>query len=154
MSFRPHLRLAAIAALSTIAFAAHAADVQVSCEKRSNRSKISIDGNNLASGSYRAVAKSGTRTATSDFATTVGDEVEFDFDSRAGDIAEGATAIGAQFHRRRPRQGLPGQRQRCPRDAGPHGGLPRPQLMSYGTSGIGSLTSGSKIDAIPLEMCN
>lgn len=97
MSFRPHLRLAAIAALSTIAFAAHAADVQVSCEKRSNRSKISIDGNNLASGSYRAVAKSGTRTATSDFATTVGDEVEFDFDSRAGDIAEGATAIGASF---------------------------------------------------------
>jgi hypothetical protein len=97
MSFRPHLRLAAIAALSTIAFAAHAADVQVSCEKRSNRSKISIDGNNLASGSYRAVAKSGTRTATSDFATTVGDEVEFDFDSRAGDIAEGATAIGTSF---------------------------------------------------------
>ena len=97
MSFRPHLRLAAIAALSTFAFAAHAADVQVSCEKRSNRSKISIDGNNLASGSYRAVARSGTRTATSDFATTVGDEVEFDFDSRAGDIAEGATAIGASF---------------------------------------------------------
>jgi hypothetical protein len=97
MSFRTHLHLAAIAALSTIAFAAHAADVEVSCEKRSNRSKISIDGNNLASGSYRAVAKSGTRTATSDFATTVGDEVEFDFDSRAGDIAEGATAISASF---------------------------------------------------------
>jgi len=97
MSFRPHLRLAAIAALSTIAFAAHAADVEVSCEKRSNRSKISIDGNNLASGSYRAVAKSGTRTATSDFATTVGDEAEFDFDSRPADIAEGATAIGAGF---------------------------------------------------------
>lgn len=97
MSIRPHLRLAAIAAFSTLAFAAHAADVQVSCEKRSNRSKISIDGNNLASGSYRAVAKSGTRTATSDFATTVGDEVEFDFDSRPADIAEGATAIGAGF---------------------------------------------------------
>ena len=88
MSFLPHLRLAAIAALSTFAFAAHAADVQVSCEKRSNRSKISIDGNNLASGSYRAVAKSGTRTATSDFATTAGDEVEFDFDSRAGEVTE------------------------------------------------------------------
>jgi hypothetical protein len=97
MSIRPHLRLVAIAAFSTLAFAAHAADVQVSCEKRSNRSKISVDGDNLASGSYRAVAKSGTRTATSDFATTVGDEVEFDFDSRAGDIAEGATAIGTSF---------------------------------------------------------
>jgi cytidylate kinase len=37
------------------------------------------------------------RTASSDFANTAGDEVEFDFDSRAGDIAEGATAIPANF---------------------------------------------------------
>jgi hypothetical protein len=97
MQYRNPLRLVTIAAISTLAFAAHAADVQVSCEKRGNRSKISVDGNNLVSGSYRAVAKSGTRTATSDFATTVGDEVEFDFDSRPADIAEGATAIAANF---------------------------------------------------------
>jgi len=97
MFLRPHLRLVAIAALSTFAFAAHAADVEVRCEKRSNRSTVSIDGNNLASGSYRAIAKSGTRTASSDFASTVGDEVEFDFDSRAGDIAAGAAAIPANF---------------------------------------------------------
>lgn len=97
MSSIKSLPLAVLAALSTFAFAAQAADVQVSCEKRSNRSKISIDGSNLASGSYRAVAKSGTRTATTNFDTTVGDEVEFDFDSRAEDIAEGATAITADF---------------------------------------------------------
>lgn len=97
MSSIKSLPLAVLAALSTFAFAAQAADVQVSCEKRSNRSKISIDGSNLASGSYRAVAKSGTRTATTNFDTAVGDEVEFDFDSRAEDIAEGATAITADF---------------------------------------------------------
>lgn len=94
---RPHLRNIAIATLSTLAFAAHAADADVRCEKRGNRSQVSVDGNNLASGSYRAVAKSGTRTANSDFATTVGDEVEFDFDSRPADIAAGATAIPANF---------------------------------------------------------
>jgi hypothetical protein len=90
-------RFGLVAALSLLAFAAQAADVDVKCEKRSNRSKVSIDGNNLASGSYRAVVSSGTRGATSGFETTVGDEVEFDFDSAPNDIAEGATAIPANF---------------------------------------------------------
>lgn len=90
-------RFSLIAALSMLAVAAQAADVKVSCEKRSNRSKVSIDGNNLAAGSYRAVAQSGTRKATSDADTAIGDEVEFDFDSNAADIAEGATAIPANF---------------------------------------------------------
>ncbi len=90
-------RFGLVAALSMVAFAAQAADVKVSCEKRSSRSKASVDGSNLATGSYRAILKSGTKTATSGFDTTVGDEVEFDFDSAAADIAEGATAIPASF---------------------------------------------------------
>ncbi len=90
-------RFGLVATLSMLAFAAQAADVTVSCEKRSNRSKASVDGNNLATGSYRAILKSGTKTATSSFDNTVGDEVEFDFDSAAADIAEGATAIPASF---------------------------------------------------------
>jgi hypothetical protein len=90
-------RFGLVAALSLLAFAAQAADVKVSCEKRSNRSKVSIDGNNLAAGSYRAVAQSGTRKVTSAADTADGDEAEFDFDSNANDIAEGATAIPANF---------------------------------------------------------
>lgn len=93
--FASRLSLAVVLALAGAA--AHAADVTVSCEKRSNRSKISIDGNNLAAGSYRAVARSGGKTATSGFETAIGDEAEFDFDSAAADIAEGATAIPANF---------------------------------------------------------
>jgi hypothetical protein len=90
-------RLTVLAALSLTAFAVQAADVTVKCEKRSNRSSVSVDGNNLASGSYRAVAQSGKATANSGFDTTVGDEVEFDFDSAANDIAAGDTAIPAGF---------------------------------------------------------
>jgi hypothetical protein len=90
-------RFGLVAALSLLAFAAHAADVTVSCEKRTSRSKVSVDGNNLASGAYRAVITSGTKKATSGFDNTAGDEVEFDFDSAANDIAEGATAIPAGF---------------------------------------------------------
>jgi hypothetical protein len=90
-------RLGVVAALSLCALAAQAADVTVKCEKRSNRSSVSVDGNNLVSGSYRAVAQSGKATATSGYDTTVGDEVEFDFDSAANDIAAGDTAIPAGF---------------------------------------------------------
>jgi hypothetical protein len=73
------------------------ATVRVKCEVRSNRSKISIDGNNLASGSYQAVAISGANSATAPAHPTVGDEVEFDFDSDGGDVAAGATPIAATF---------------------------------------------------------
>ncbi len=86
-----------IAALSLFAFAAEAADVRVTCEKRTNRSRISVDGNNLVAGSYRAVARSGTASVASRFEAAVGDEAEFDFDSNPADIAEGATAIAPNF---------------------------------------------------------
>ena len=65
-------------ALAMLAVAAQAAGVEVSCEKRSNRSKFPIDGNDLAAGSYRAAAESGTRKATSCADTAIGDEVGFD----------------------------------------------------------------------------
>jgi hypothetical protein len=90
-------RFGLVAALSLLAFAAQAADVKISCEKRSNRSKVSIDGNNLVAGAYRAVALSGAKKVTSTAAAADGDEAEFDFDSNAADIAEGATAIPANF---------------------------------------------------------
>jgi hypothetical protein len=73
------------------------ATVTVSCELRSNRSRISVDGNDLATGSYQATVVSGANSATAPAHPTVGDEVEFDFDSDAGDIAAGATAISADF---------------------------------------------------------
>ena len=78
--------------------------VEVTCERRSNRSKVSVDGNNLAPGSYQAVATSGTNEAASGFASAVGDEAEFDFDSNANDIAAGATAIAANFIQGTPPQ--------------------------------------------------
>jgi hypothetical protein len=80
------------------------ATVIVKCEVRSNRSKISIDGNGIATGSYQAVATSGANSATAAAQQTIGDEVEFDFDSDGGDIAEGATPIASAFIQGTPPQ--------------------------------------------------
>ena len=41
--------------------------------------------------------KSGDHVARSPFAQTIGDEVEFDFDSNPNDVAEGATQISPSF---------------------------------------------------------
>jgi hypothetical protein len=71
--------------------------ILLQCEVRSNRSKISVKGKNLASGQYYATVSSGTKNAQSTNTAAVGDEVEIDFDSDAGDIAEGAIAISADF---------------------------------------------------------
>jgi hypothetical protein len=76
---------------------ADAASVRVRCEKRPTRSKISVDGNDLVRGTYTARVTSGTAQAVSDGAATVGDEVEFDFDSNRAEIADGATAIPRDF---------------------------------------------------------
>jgi hypothetical protein len=94
----PHLtRLGLLALLTSIGFAAQAADVRVTCEKRSNRSRISVDGSNLAPGSYKAVARSGSASAQTHFEQADGDEAEFDFDSNPNDVAQGATRIPANF---------------------------------------------------------
>ncbi|MBN8558741.1 MAG: hypothetical protein J0L74_13895 [Burkholderiales bacterium] len=74
------------------AFTAQAAELRVTCEKRASRSKASVDGSDLAAGQYRAVLRSGTNVARSGWQAAVGDEAQFDFDSRPADIAEGATA--------------------------------------------------------------
>lgn len=97
MTLKKLVAAAALTSLSFAAFSAGAADVDVRCEKRNSRSKASVDGSNLRSGQYRAVLKSGTKTARSSYDQTIGDEVEFDFDSNANDIAEGASAIPAGF---------------------------------------------------------
>ncbi len=71
--------------------------IEVTCDARSGRSKVSVDGRNLASGSYTARVTSGASTATSPLRATVGDEVEFDFDSEPEDVAAGAVAIAPTF---------------------------------------------------------
>lgn len=84
--------------------ASAAEELRVKCEKRgTTRSKASVDGKNLAAGSYYAVLEAlsaqqaVTGTVQSTPASTVGDEIEFDFDSNANDIAEGATALQPGF---------------------------------------------------------
>ncbi len=93
--FTPRIAIAALVAFAAVA--AQAADVRVTCEKRANRSKASVDGSDLAPGTYRAVLRSGTNVARSGYQAAVGDEAQFDFDSRPADIAEGATPIAPDF---------------------------------------------------------
>ena len=98
MIARTFMAASAIALFSMVGVAADAAEVEVKCEKRPFRSRASVDGNNLKPGMYRAVLRSGAdHIARSQFAQTIGDEVQFDFDSNQGDVAEGATPISAQF---------------------------------------------------------
>ena len=91
-----------VAGLAFAAIDASAATIRVECEQRiAERSKISVDGHKLAplpaGQMYRAQVVSGANSATSPGEALVGDEVEFDFDSDRGDIAEGAVAIPANF---------------------------------------------------------
>ena len=74
-----------------------AADILVECEVRADRSKISVEGKNLETGEYYAVVTSGENSAESDPQESVDDEVEFEFDSDAEDIGEGAVPIAADF---------------------------------------------------------
>jgi hypothetical protein len=71
--------------------------VRVQCEQSSGRSKISVDGNNLRAGMYQARVSSGANQMVAAPAATVGDEVEFDFDSNANDVTAGATRIASTF---------------------------------------------------------
>lgn len=74
--------------------------LRVKCELRvGRRSKISVDGNNLAplNAMWSARVASGGRTAAAPARQGVGDEVDFDFDSNPRDIAAGATPIAAGF---------------------------------------------------------
>jgi hypothetical protein len=70
---------------------------RVRCEQRADRSRASVDGNDLPSGTYSARLTSGANVAVSGAAPTIGDEVEFDFDSEPDDVAAGATSIAVDF---------------------------------------------------------
>jgi hypothetical protein len=71
--------------------------IRVQCEQRNGRSKVSVDGNNLRPGTYQARIFSAPNSAAAAAKPSVGDEVEFDFDSNANDVAAGATSIPATF---------------------------------------------------------
>lgn len=77
------------------------ATVLVTCEKRSTRSRASINGSNLVSGNYTARLISGVNEATAPAAATIGDQVEFDFDSNT---EPGATSIAVDFLQGTPPQ--------------------------------------------------
>lgn len=76
---------------------ANAANIRVKCEKRADRSKVSVDGNNMVSGNYIAKIVSGDNIKESEAKATVGDEIEFDFDSSTKDVTTGATRISRSF---------------------------------------------------------
>jgi hypothetical protein len=78
---------------------ADAAGIRVKCERRADRSVISVDGKNLDAGSYSAVVTSGSNQKTSNapLVPAVGGQAEFDFSSQAADQNAGATAIGLAF---------------------------------------------------------
>jgi hypothetical protein len=97
MSFKVPQILTSVALLSALSvFAVEAsASIRVRCEVRSDRSRASVDGNNLKSGRYTARIESGSNSKDSKKAQrTRGDEVEFDFDSNTG---EGGTRIDQNF---------------------------------------------------------
>ena len=71
--------------------------ILVRCNLRVGRSSVSVDARDLAAGTYIATIKSGTKVKTSLPMTISGDEVEFDFDSDNGDVAEGAVRIDTDF---------------------------------------------------------
>ena len=87
----------AVAAAENVS--ALSASLRVRCERRSSRSRISVDGNNLSprNGRFKARVRASGGTVTSATKRAVGDEVEFDFDSNRNDIAQGATRISARF---------------------------------------------------------
>ncbi len=91
---------AAAAALQPEALVnAQAASIRLRCERRSNRSRISVDGSGLTprAGSFRARVTAAGGTVTSASKRAVAGEDEFDFDSNRNDIQAGATRIAATF---------------------------------------------------------
>jgi len=94
------IKMATVGALVALGLGvtAEAADVRVRCELRSGRrSKVSVDVRDVARGMYAAAISSGANQAVSPPAATIGDQVEFDFDSNRADIRQGATAIARDF---------------------------------------------------------
>ena len=87
----------AFATLALVGIEASAATIRVTCEKRADRSKISVDGRGLAPGSYSTIAVSGGNMASAPAETAVAGEIETDYDSNPRDIRQGAVPIAADF---------------------------------------------------------
>ena len=79
------------------------AAIRLRCERRANRSRISVDASGLspATGRFRARVTAAGGTVTSPLQRAVGGQAEFDFDSNPNDISAGATPIPATFIRAR-----------------------------------------------------
>lgn len=71
--------------------------VFVRCEIRPGRSQVAVSANNLPAGNYAAEISSGNNRAKSPLRALEGDEAEFEFTSQTVEIAQGATAIAADF---------------------------------------------------------
>jgi hypothetical protein len=76
---------------------AHAASIRIDCERRADRSKISVDGANLPPGLFRCIARSGSNARATPLRAQVRGERECDFDSNPNDVAAGATRIPFNF---------------------------------------------------------
>lgn len=93
--------LSALAVL-TMASDAIAAGARVKCRVRTSpaRVHVSVDGRNLAPGSYTATVTGPHGSVTSAAPVSVvapADEAEFDFDSNRANIRRGATAVARDF---------------------------------------------------------
>ena len=78
------------------------ANLFASCEVRHEeaelvRSKVKVKAKDLIAGDYYAIVTSGDNSIQSETRSISDDEVEFEFDSDADDVLEGAEAIEAGF---------------------------------------------------------
>ena len=75
-----------------------AGELRVRCEKRSTRSRISVDGRNVLPGNYSVTVSSGKSVPVTKLnAQAAIDQFEADFDSNLADIRAGATKISRTF---------------------------------------------------------
>lgn len=91
---------AALLAAEIVVVDAANAELRVRCERRANRrSRVSVDGKNVAVGSYQVTVKSGANSVgpVSTSVPAGADEFEVDFDSNRADILAGATPIAKTF---------------------------------------------------------
>lgn len=90
----------ALMAAEALTLAAEAGELRVRCERRgTRRSKVSVDGRNVAPGTYVISLTSGANTVPQVMKTVVApaDEFEADYDSNRADIRAGATEISRTF---------------------------------------------------------
>ena len=87
MNLSKTLTAATLAMTAFMAFDASAATIRITCEVRSDRSKISVDGKQLAPGTYTTEAMSGDNMANSSPRRSRRGQLETDYDSNTGELA-------------------------------------------------------------------